>query len=462
MTARPRILVVDDRENMLRLLEKVLRNEGEVVTAASGSEAIRILEKSSVAVVLCDLRMPDADGLTVLRASKRLRPEAEFVLMTAYASVPTAVEAMREGAFDYVTKPVEPEVLRGVVLQALGRAHMSGAAAHEVETLPGMYGQSAPMQRLATQVRRIAASDATVLILGETGVGKERVARAIHALSPRSRERFVPVNCAAIPVELLESELFGYARGAFTGAVRDRAGLFEEADGGMLFLDEIAEMRVSLQAKLTRAIEERAVRRLGESSERNVNTRLLVATHRDLEGMVRAGTFREDLWYRLNVAVVRVPPLRDRAEDIELLATRFLGELAAASAGKTAARFSRPAIDALIRYGWPGNVRQLRAAVERAYIEAAGELVGPEHLPSEIAFREAEAGGVDLVDLPWHEAIENGRRAAGRRYLQAVLARFGGRVAEAAEHAGVERESFYRLLRKHGVRPDGGFEEPGE
>jgi two-component system response regulator HydG len=311
-------------------------------------------------------------------------------------------------------------------------------------------------------VQRIAASDATALIVGETGTGKERIARAIHGASPRGRERLVAVNCAAIPAELLESELFGYTRGSFTGAARDRAGLFEEADQGSLFLDEIGEMRLSLQAKLTRAIEERSIRRLGESKERQVNVRLIAATHRDLEAMVRAESFREDLWYRLNVAVIRVPALRDRREDVELLAAHFLREIASAAPGRGSGGFTEAAREVLSRYDWPGNVRQLRAVVERASIEAGAEPVDLGHLPPEVVSDRVPGLSPGLTNMKWQEAIELGRRETGRQYLQAILKRYGGRVADAAAHAGVERESFYRLLRKHGVNPDGSAGDPEE
>jgi two-component system response regulator HydG len=292
--------------------------------------------------------------------------------------------------------------------------------------------------------------------MGETGTGKERIARAIHALSPRSSQRFVAVNAAAIPSELLESELFGYMRGSFSGAARDRAGLFEEAHKGTLFLDEIGEMRPSLQAKLTRAIEERAVRRLGDSRERAVDVRLIAATHRDLAAMVKSGGFREDLWYRLNVAMIQVPPLRERREDIESLASHFLRELAGTMPDRPVEGFTKETMALLQRYSWPGNVRQLRAAVERARVVGNGALVEADDLPAEVLSMDEALRVPDFASLPWQEAMDQARDEAARRYLAAVLKRSGGKVAAAAQHAGVERESFYRLLRKHSVRLDEG------
>jgi two-component system response regulator HydG len=454
----PLVLVVDDKQNMLRLLAKVLREDARVRTASRGAEVLRILEDEPVDVVLSDLRMPDMDGIEVLKRCKALRPETEFILMTAYASVSTAIEALRLGAYDYLTKPFEPETARAVVLRAIGRAAASlpesSTGISPEEVLPGMLARSAAMRELSSLVRRVAESDATALLLGETGTGKELVARAIHQLSPRSSQRFVAVNCAAIPAELLESELFGFVKGSFTGAATDRAGLFEEADRGTLFLDEIAEMRLSLQAKLTRALEERAVRRLGDSSERPADARVVAATHRDIEGMVADESFREDLWYRLNVAVLRIPPLRERKDDIEFLASHFLRERAP-TRGRKIIGFTTAAISAMERYDWPGNIRQLRGAVERACVLSAHERIDVGDLPPEvvgIVRRESTS----LADLTWSEATEQGRIATARSYLEEVLQHHGGRVSEAAAHAGVERESFYRLLRRFGVQADTG------
>ncbi len=324
---KPVILVVDDKKNMLRLMSKVLGKEAQVLTADRGAKGLALLGQHSVDVMLCDLRMPDMDGIDVLKECKKRSPTTQFILMTAYASVDTAVEALRLGAADYLTKPFEPEEARAVALRAMGRSPSASCSTND-QVLPGVISCSSSMAELGVLVKQVAASDATVLLLGETGTGKERIARAVHRLSPRASQRFVAVNCAAIPADLLESELFGHSKGAFTGAGRDSKGLFEEANGGALFLDEIGEMRPSLQAKLTRALEEKAIRRLGESAERSVDVRVIAATHRNIEAMILEGQFREDLWYRLNVATVRIPPLRDRKGDVELLATYFLREFA--------------------------------------------------------------------------------------------------------------------------------------
>ena len=449
---RPVVLVVDDKRNMVRLMSKVLRDDAQVLTAESGTEALGFIDREPIDVVLSDLEMPDMSGLDVLRACTARRPDAAFILMTAYATVGTAVEALKLGAYDYLQKPFDPEDARAVVLRALGQRAASSEGVTEI--LPGTRARSPLMRELGDLVGRIAASAATTLIIGETGTGKERIARGVHRLSPRADQRFVAVNCAAIPADLLESELFGFTRGAFTGAARDRAGLFEEADGGTLFLDEIGEMRLSLQAKLTRALEERAIRRIGDSRERRTDVRIVAATHRDLEAMVRNGAFREDLWYRLNVAVVHVPPLRDRREDIELLAQEFLRDIAPSIPGRRILGITPAAMTAIESYDWPGNVRQLRAAIERACVVARGERVEVADLPPEIRARTRPATDATYADLTWAEAWERGRREVGRAYLQALLTRYAGNVVDASAHAGVERESFYRLMRRFGVEAD--------
>jgi two-component system response regulator HydG len=453
------VLVVDDKANMLALLSKVLGKSARVLTARGVKSALQLLEKDSVHVVLCDLRMADGDGLEVLRAVRSRWPGVPFILMTAYASVPTAVQAMREGAYDYITKPFDPDELRAIVERALAQAVVMGASElpEDVSGFGAIIGRSPPMRAVYQMIERVAPTDATVLILGETGTGKELVARAIHERSSRSPARAVAVNCAAIPRSLIESELFGHVRGSFTGATADRAGLFEEANGSTLFLDEIGELRPTVQAKLTRVLEERAVRRIGETRERKIDVRVIAATHRDLRGMVKAGSFREDLWFRLNVCVIELPPLRERTKDIPLLAQRFLAERAP-QARSSATKISQEAMAALQTYRWPGNVRELRSAVERAAIVEPTNEIRLESLPDEIRgagpLRLTSASDIDLADLTYREAVDASREETNRRYLEAILRRFQGDVVAAAAHAGVERESFYRLLRRCGLSAD--------
>ncbi|MCC6552440.1 MAG: sigma-54-dependent Fis family transcriptional regulator [Polyangiaceae bacterium] len=453
---KPTVLVVDDKANMLTLLTKVLGKGARIATARGVRGAIQVLEKEPISVVLCDLRMSDGDGLEVLRAVRARWPAVIFILMTAYASVPTAVQAIREGAYDYVTKPFDPDELRALVTRALAQAAVmgAGAAAAEGDGFGPMIGRAPAMQAVYRMIERVAQTDATALVLGETGTGKELAARAIHERSPRASARMVAVNCAAIPRSLIESELFGHVRGSFTGAASDRAGLFEDAGGSTLFLDEVGELRPPVQAKLTRVLEERAVRRIGETRERKIDVRLVAATHRDLRAMVKAGAFREDLWFRLNVCIIELPPLRERSEDIPLLAQRFLAERAP-QARSIAARFSPEAMSALQSYRWPGNVRELRSAVERAAIVEDSDEIRLASLPPEVRgaspLRLTSASDVDLASLSYREAVDASREEVNRRYLEAVLRRFRGDVAEAARHAGIERESFYRLLRRSGL-----------
>lgn len=428
------ILVVDDRPNLRRLLTKVLRGLGEVVCLPGGEEALAWLRDNEPAVVLCDLRMPRVGGLEVLRDCRRLHPGARFVLMTAYASVDNAIEAMRLGAYDYLAKPFEPEDVRMMVRGAL-RSRGS-----RTEVLPGLLGASSAMTAMAEQVRLLAPTPGTVLISGETGTGKENVARALHRFSGR-QGRFVPVNCAAIPGALIESELFGHGAGAFSGATKARAGLFEEAAGGTLFLDEVGELPLSAQGKLTRSLQEKTVRRLGETQERAVDVRVVAATHRNLEAMVQDQSFREDLWYRLAVLRVAVPPLRDRGNDALLLAQHFLGD----------AGLSPEAESAVLGHRWPGNVRQLRGAMEQARLGAPDGRVGLAQLPREVVAPEERS----LLVLPWAEAMEAAKARFARRYLRALLDAHGGAVGPAAVAAGLERESLYRLLRRHGVEKRG-------
>lgn len=429
------VLVVDDRANLRRLLEKVLRGIDDIVSLGGGAEAIAWMQEHRPAVVLCDLRMPKVDGLEVLRQCRLLHPTARFVLMTAYASVENAVEAMRLGAYDYLAKPFEPDDVRMMVRTAL----RYGPTTEEV--LPGLLGASPAMKAMAERVRLVAPTPGTALVLGETGTGKEKVARALHRFSGR-QGRFVPVNCAAIPSELIESELFGHRRGAFSGATAERKGLFEEAERGTLFLDEVGELPLSVQAKLTRCLQEKAIRRLGESEERPVDVRVVAATHRDLEAMVREQRFREDLWYRLAVLRVEVPPLRRRGRDAALLATQFL------SAG--GASLSAEAAEAIVAHRWAGNVRQLRGAMEQAQLLAKNGRVGLAELPAELTAREQRS----LFAMPWTEAMDEAKARFARAYLRALLDAHDGAVGPAAAAAGLERESLYRLLRRHGVGKD--------
>ena len=454
-----RVLVVDDKENMRRLVARILRDTFEVEEAEDGARALALVATRPYDVVVSDIRMPGADGFELLAAVKARDPATEVVLMTGYATVQDAVRAMKQGAFDYLEKPFDPDAALAVIERAGERKRLADAARRaappgDEDAFHALVGRSAPMRGVYRLLEKAAAVDATVLIAGETGTGKELAARAIHFLSARRERRFVPVNCGALPADLVESELFGHARGAFTGAAAAKAGLFEEAQGGTIFLDEVGELPLATQVKLNRVIQEREIRRVGETQASPVDVRVVAATHRDLREEVREGRFREDLFYRLNVFAVRLPPLRERLEDVPLLATHFL-EKHARALRRTLRGFSPEAMRTLAGHAWPGNVRELENVVERAVAVAGGEVIEPGDLPPDLAAAPAPgAGAAVLASLPYKDAVAGARERITRDYLVALMTELEGNVTRAAERAGLERESLHRLLRKHGLRSE--------
>jgi two-component system response regulator AtoC len=456
-----RVLVADDKENMRRLVARILADAGgyAVEEADDGARALALVATRPYDVVVTDIRMPGADGFELLAAVKARDPAVEVVMMTGYATVQDAVRAMKRGAFDYLEKPFDPDAALAVVARAAQHKRITDAA--RLATRPGeedafhaLVGSSPRMREVYRLLEKAAAVDATVLLTGETGTGKELAARAIHAQSARSARRFVAVNCGALPGELVESELFGHARGAFTGAAGAKAGLFEEAQGGTIFLDEVGELPLPAQVKLNRAIQEKEVRRVGDTQPVAVDVRVIAATHRDLREEVKAGRFREDLFYRLHVFTVTLPPLRERAEDVPLLAVHFLGKHARALR-RTLRGFAPEAMRRLTAHAWPGNVRELENVIERAVAVAGGDVIGPDDLPPELADSPAPAPAPGaLAAMPYKDAVEDARDRASRDYLVALMSEFGGNVTRAAERAGMERESLHRLLRKYGLRSD--------
>ena len=387
----PKILVVDNDPQMVNLLQGHLAGEGWAVAAAtSGADALTALERSDFDVILTDLVMDGVDGLALLRETQRREPTPRVVLMTAFGSLESAIEAIRLGAYDYLTKPFRMEQASVAVRRAIDDRRLREenrrlrAAVEQRYGFENIIGRSPALQRVFEQVRAVAEADASVLLIGESGTGKELVARAIHHNSGRRDGPFVAVNCAAIPDTLLESELFGHEKGAFTGADRKRRGLFADANGGTLFLDEVGDIALPLQAKLLRVLQDKAVRPVGGSQEIQLDLRLISATHQDLPVMVTEGTFREDLYYRLAVIPLRLPSLRERVEDIMLLATHFL-ERATASLGKALKGFDDEATAWLLHYRWPGNVRELENVVERAATLAGGPRVTLADLRTEFA-----------------------------------------------------------------------------
>ncbi|GAB4539940.1 MAG: sigma-54 dependent transcriptional regulator [Thermodesulfovibrionia bacterium] len=448
--ARGNILVVDDEKHMREVLEIFLKNEGyDVVTAKDGSAAIDAIQKEIFDLVITDLKMPRMGGLELLKAIKEVSPHTVVVIITAYGTTESAVEAMKLGAFDYIQKPFNMEDIRLVVNNAIEKQRLGEEVSILKEQVKGpsienIIGQSPLMQEVFKLIEKVAMSDANVLITGESGTGKELVARAIHGLSQRRDGHFVAINCAAIPEGLLESELFGYVRGAFTGANANKKGLFEMADKGTLFLDEISEMPVNLQAKLLRVIEDRTFRRVGGISDTRVDIRITSATNKDIKSLIANGLFREDLYFRLNVLTINLPPLRERREDIPLLANHFLNKF---SLNKK--RFSDDALDALKNYHWKGNVRELENLVERLSLLCEGPIIGIEDLPDEI--RSAEV--VKEVTIP-SDGIDFERtiEEMEKTYLIQALEKTRGVKTEAAKLLNLTFRSFRHKLKKYGIQ----------
>lgn len=444
-----RVLLAEDRENLRDVLARVLRRSFEVVAVPDGATALGFLQEGAWAVVVTDLRMPGASGNDVLAAARAMARPPEVVMMTAYADVPSAVAALKAGAYDYLAKPFEPDDLLRVVSRAAERHRLVHRAldleAALDQTDSAFIGSSTAAQQIRKLVDRLGPMPIPVLITGETGTGKEVVARELHRRYGKGE--FVAVNCGAIPENLLESELFGVVRGAYTGAGTDRPGLLDMAAGGTLFLDEIGDIPLNMQVKLNRVLEEGEYRRVGDPKARRVNARILSATHRDLEAMIAEGHFRQDLYFRLRLATIVVPPLRERREDLPLLASRFLHH-AMARYGTAARRLSADALELLEQGLWPGNVRELRHMLEEAAVLCDGDTLDSSFFPRAVAGAATEA-----PPGTWRAAQERAIDAAARDYLPTLLRRLGGNVTKAAIEAGMERETLHRLLRRYGVDP---------
>jgi DNA-binding NtrC family response regulator len=443
-----RMLVAEDDAVARDLLCEILRADGfEVEAVDDGAGAIERCEAGRYDLVLSDVRMERAGGFDVLSAFTAKAPSTPVILITAFGDVTGAMEAIQRGAYDYVSKPFNVEELRLTVARALERkrlhaeAQTSTGAASKARPAE-IEGKSPRMLEVYKLVARVAPTTATVLVVGESGTGKELVARAIHSHSTRASTAFVPVNCTALSESLLESELFGHARGAFTGAVAAKRGLFEMADGGTLFLDEIGDMGPKMQAQLLRTLQDGEVRPVGSPEAIKVDVRLVCATNRDLEADVRAGRFREDLYFRINVVTVKLPPLRERAGDIPILVNHFLAKVARRE-GRTEASIARDALDMLCRYAWPGNVRELENAIERAVAVAKGNVILPSDLPVDVTGGAPPAPAGIIDDRPTLAELE-------RRYIALVLSECGGNKKKAAERLGIDRRTLYRALERSG------------
>lgn len=441
---KAKLLVVDDEKNTREALRRALDDTFEVYLAVNVAGAQNILKSDSMDVVLTDLRIGSESGLDVIQLAQKQSPPPPCIVMTAYGSVESAVEAMRQGAYDYLTKPLDldrAQLLLKRAVQTIRVEQENQSLRAQLDRSFGLdriLGRSGAMEKVLDRVRQVADSKASVLLEGESGTGKELVARAVHGLSPRRAGPFVAVHCAALSPQLLESELFGHEKGSFTGATERRVGRFEQANGGTIFLDEIGEIDAATQVKLLRVLGERSLERVGGNRLIEVDVRLIAATHRSLEQLVREGKFREDLYFRIRVVQIQLPPLRDRPEDIPLLAEAFRQEYGKEN-GKEGVTFDSESMGLLMKYGWPGNVRELRTAVEHGVVLSRGNLIHPDDLPSPVWKRQGVAPLKKGVQPPRLEDVERGA-------IEAALEKSGENITEAAKALGISRRTLHRKL----------------
>jgi DNA-binding NtrC family response regulator len=447
MEADPRILVVDDDAVAADLLREVLTKEGfQVQTATQGSEAIQMGGRTPFDMVITDLKMPGVGGLEVVRAFRQMSPQTIMIVITAFGSFETAIEAIQNGAYDYISKPFKIEDIKVTVQRALNQQRLVREnlflPTDTAEDLPlaTFIGNSPKMLEIYKLVARVARTDTTVLIQGESGTGKELIARAIHSHSHRAEKPYIAVNCAALPEGLLETELFGHTKGAFTGAWTKKKGLFLEAEGGTCFLDEIGDITPSLQAKLLRVLQEHEVRPVGGTETIKIDVRILAATNKDLESLVRAGRFREDAFYRLHVVTINLPPLREHQEDIPLLANHFI-KMACQHAKKNVSGISKEAMEILTHYHWPGNIRQLENVIERAVTLTTNNVLIPSDISEDLFSKELAHSPSSSDALITLEEMK-------RRYVEQILSQTGGNQSKAAEVLGINRKTLYRLSKR--------------
>jgi DNA-binding NtrC family response regulator len=458
---KPRILIVDDEARMQRLFEINLGPKYEVMTAGDGEQALEVVKSREVALLITDLKMPGMNGMTLLQEAQRIYPDLPVIIMTAYGTVEGAVQAMKEGAVDYILKPIKMEEMEILIEKTLSVRRLQDenrSLRQELQSLYGptrIVGNHPAIQRVIQLISQVAGTKATVLVQGESGTGKEIVARAIHYQSDRAGKPFVVINCAAIPGNLLESELFGHEKGAFTGAIKTKRGRLELADQGTLFLDEIGEMPKELQVKILRVLEEQKFQRVGGTEDVEVDNRIIAATNKDLKQEVEAGIFRDDLFYRLNVITIFIPPLRERKEDIPSLVGYFLEKHRKVFKSRVAG-VSDGALQLLTEYSWPGNVRELENTLVRAMILCGSEFIEPGDLPEELGREEIKEG----MKLPFDreglkqmkkEAQQKAKGEIEKKFIVEALKQGGGNVMRSAELVGMDRRQFQNLLRKYGI-----------
>jgi DNA-binding NtrC family response regulator len=445
------ILLVDDEINTLKVLSAILKKNGyEVTTARTAEEALDRSSKSSFDAVVTDYRLPGMDGLRFISVLRTNMPDVPVVMLTAFGTIENAVEAMKKGAFSYISKPVNPDELLTVMREAITKRRLIVEIISLKSQLKERYnykniiGKSGPMQDIYTLIETVARSSSNILIIGESGTGKELVARAIHYESPRADRPFVPLDCASIPEQLIESEIFGHEKGAFTGAHERKPGQIELADSGTIFLDEVGELPIAVQKKFLRFLQEREFLRVGGSSRIKVDVRIIAATNRDIEAEVKRGNFREDLFFRLNVVRLTIPPLRDRKDDIPMLAAHFLSKYAAANS-KAITTIEGEVIEAFLRYGWPGNVRELENAVERAVVLCPANTITMPYLPRAIRDLQAPlstgSNGLNLADTE-------------KRLLMRALEKTSWNQTKAAEVLGISRKQLRTKMKNHGLLPE--------